>query len=270
VTSTTLKRFTEIKTVRLNKKRAIITAAASGMGRAGCEVFAREGATVFAIDIDQVRLDEVIKAVEANGGKAYGMTANLLDPDVCRNAVNEAAARMGGVDILWNHAGMPGQREIENLDLSGYAKAMDLNVRSGLVMSGAAIPYMRKQGGGSIVFTASTAGLVGASVSPIYSAAKFAVVGMGKSLALRYAAEKIRVNVLCPGPIETPMFPQFFDPNASKEAALEAQTKVLAAVPMARMGQAIEVAHAALWLASDEASFVTGVALPVDGGYTAR
>jgi NAD(P)-dependent dehydrogenase (short-subunit alcohol dehydrogenase family) len=256
--------------MRLKNKRAIITAAASGMGRAGCEVFAREGATVFAVDMDEARLNDVVKSLEAAGGKAYGMVANLLDPDVCARVIEEAAARMGGIDVLWNHAGIPGLRDIENLDLGEYAKSMDLNIRTGLIMAGKAIPHMRKSGGGSIVFTASTAGLVGASVSPVYSAAKFAVVGMGKSLALRYALEKIRVNVVCPGPIETPMFPQFFDPNASKEAAAEAQARTLAAIPMARMGQAIEVANAALWLASDEASFVTGIALPVDGGYTAR
>lgn len=256
--------------MRLKNKLAIITAAASGMGRAGCEVFAREGATVFAIDIDQKRLDEVVAGVEKSGGKAYGMVADLLDPEVCRRAVGEAAERMGGIDIVWNHAGIPGLRDIENLDLVEYARAMDLNIRTGLVMTGVAIPHIRKRGGGSVVFTASTAGLVGASVSPVYSAAKFGVVGMAKSLALRYATENIRVNVVCPGPIETPMFPQFFDPNASKEVAAEAQTKVLAAIPMARMGQAVEVANAALWLASDEASFVTGVALPVDGGFTAR
>ena len=256
--------------MRLNGKLAIVTAAASGMGRAGCEVFAREGATVFAIDIDQGRLNEVVAAVEKAGGKAFGKVADLLDPEVCRQAVDEAAERMGGLDILWNHAGIPGLRDVENLDLVEYARTMDLNIRTGLLMTGAAIPHMRKRGGGAVVFTASTAGLVGASVSPIYSAAKFGVVGMGKSLALRYASEKIRVNVVCPGPIETPMFPQFFDPNASKEAAADAQAKVIAAIPLARMGQAVEVANAALWLASDEASFVTGVALPVDGGFTAR
>ena len=256
--------------MRLKNKLAIITAAASGMGRAGCEVFAREGATVFAIDIDQGRLNEVVAGVETAGGKAYGRVADLLDPEVCRKVVDEAAAQMGGLDILWNHAGIPGLRDVENLDLVEYARTMDLNIRTGLLMTGAAIPHMRKRGGGSVVFTASTAGLVGASVSPIYSAAKFGVVGMGKSLALRYASEKIRVNVVCPGPIETPMFPQFFDPNASKEAAADAQAKVIAAIPLARMGQAVEVANAALWLASDEASFVTGVALPVDGGFTAR
>ena len=256
--------------MRLRNKLAVITAAASGMGRAGCEVFAREGATVFAIDIDQKRLDEVVAGVEKAGGKAFGLVADLLDPAVCRDAIAEAAARMGGIDVIWNHAGIPGLRDVENLDLVEYARSMDLNIRTGLVMTGAAIPHMRQRGGGSVIFTASTAGLVGASVSPVYSAAKFGVVGMGKSLALRYATEKIRVNVVCPGPIETPMFPQFFDPKASKEVAAEAQAKTLAAIPLGRMGQAIEVAHAALWLASDESSFVTGITLPVDGGFTAR
>ena len=256
--------------MRLKNKLALITAAASGMGRAGCEVFAREGATVFAVDIDEARLKEVVGAVEAAGGKAFGLVANLLDPQTCRGVVAEAVAKLGGLDIVWNHAGVPGLRDVENLDLDEYAKSMDLNVRTSLVISGAAIPHLRQRGGGSVVFTASTAGLVGASVSPVYSAAKFAVVGMAKSLALRYATEKMRFNVVCPGPIETPMFPQFFDPNASKEAAAEAQARTIAAIPMARMGQAIEVANAAAWLASDEASFVTGIAMPVDGGWTAH
>jgi NAD(P)-dependent dehydrogenase (short-subunit alcohol dehydrogenase family) len=256
--------------MRLKNKLAVVTAAASGMGRAGCEVFAREGATVFAIDIDQARLNEVVSSIEKAGGRAYGMVADLLDPAVCKSAIDEAAARLGGIDILWNHAGIPGLRDIENLDLVEYARAMDLNIRTGLVMTGAAIAHLRKRGGGSVIFTASTAGLVGASVSPVYSAAKFGVVGMSKSLALRYATEKIRVNTICPGPIETPMFPQFFDPKASKEAAAQAQAAVIAGIPMARKGQAIEVAHAALFFACDESSFVTGTALPVDGGFTAR
>ena len=256
--------------MRLTNKLALITAAASGMGAAGVELFTREGATVFAVDMNEKNLNDVIGKVEKAGGKAYGMVADLLDPDICKKVVAEAAAKLGGLDIVWNHAGIPGLRDVEDLDLVGYAKTMDLNIRTGLVITGAAIPHMRKRGGGSIVFTASTAGLVGASVSPIYSAAKFGVVGMGKPLALRYAEEKIRVNVVCPGPIETPMFPGFFDPNASKEVAAAAQAKVVGAIPLARMGQAIAVAHAALWLASDDASFVTGAALPVDGGFTAR
>ncbi|MGI4815062.1 MAG: SDR family NAD(P)-dependent oxidoreductase [Janthinobacterium lividum] len=255
--------------MRLNNKRALITAAASGMGRAGCELFAREGASVVAVDINEERLNEVVEGIKAAGGKATGIVANLLDAKECHRIVEEAVKRMGGLDILWNHAGMPGLRNVEDLDLTEYANTMDLNIRSGLLSIGAAIPHFRKAGGGSALFTASVAGLKGASVSPTYSAGKFAVVGMTRSLAIRYAAEKIRVNVICPGPIETPMFPQFFDPKASAEQAAQAQAKTRAAVPMGRLGRAEEVAHAALWLASDDASFVTGIALPVDGGFTA-
>lgn len=256
--------------MRLAKKRAIVTAAASGMGQAGCEVFAREGATVVAIDIDAQRLQAVVDGIRAKGGQAHGIVADLRETDACRSTIEEAARLAGGIDVLWAHAGMPGLREVENLDMPAYEEAMNLNVRSGLLAAGAALPHMRKAGGGSILFTASTAGLVGASVSPVYSTAKFAVVGMTKSLALRCAADRIRVNAICPGPIDTPMFPKFFDPNASAEMAAKSQAAVLAAIPLGRIGQPLEVAHAALWLASDEASFVTGVALPVDGGYTAR
>jgi NAD(P)-dependent dehydrogenase (short-subunit alcohol dehydrogenase family) len=240
------------------------------MGRAGCEAYAREGASVVAIDVDEARLKEVVDAINAAGGKAFGITADLLDAQACKRCIHEAAEWLGGIDILWNHAGMPGVRALEDIDLADYERAMNLNVRSGMLATGAAIPYLRKQGGGSVIFTSSTAGLVGASVSPVYSAAKFAVVGLVKSLALRYAPDNIRVNAICPGPIETPMFPQFFDPNAGAEAAAKSQAAVIAAIPLGRLGRAEEVAGAALWLASSESTFVTGVALPVDGGFTAR
>lgn len=256
--------------MRLANKKTIVTAAASGMGKAGCEAFAREGATVVAIDIDAERLNHLVDEIRSRGGLAHGIVADLRDAQACRSSMEDAARLMDGIDVVWAHAGMPGLREVENLDLAAYEEAMNLNVRSGLLAAGAAIPHMRQAGGGSIIFTASTAGLVGASVSPVYSTAKFAVVGMTKSLALRCAADRIRVNVICPGPIDTPMFPKFFDPNASAEMAAKSQAAVLSAIPLGRMGLPHEVANAALWLASDEASFVTGVALPVDGGYTAR
>jgi NAD(P)-dependent dehydrogenase (short-subunit alcohol dehydrogenase family) len=256
--------------MRLKNKRVIITAAGSGMGRAGCELFAREGASVVAVDIDAARVQEVAQTITAAGGQCTALVADLLDPDACRHFIGEAVERLSGLDVLWNHAGMPGLREVENLDLDGYAKAMDLNVRSAMLATGAAIAHLRRAGGGSVVFTASVAGLVGASVSPVYSAAKSAVVGMAKSFALRYAGERIRFNAVCPGQVETPMLAQFYDPNASAEEAAAAQARTLGAIPLGRVAQPAEIAHAALWLASDDASYVTGVALPVDGGYTAR
>jgi NAD(P)-dependent dehydrogenase (short-subunit alcohol dehydrogenase family) len=141
--------------MRLKDKRVVITAAASGMGRAGCEIFAREGATVFAVDIDETRLNEVVAAIKKTGAEAYGLVVDLLNPDTCRRVVDDAALRMGGLDIIWNHASIPGLREVEHLDLAAYARTMDMNVRTGLVMTSAAIPHLRQRGGGSVVFTAS-------------------------------------------------------------------------------------------------------------------
>ena len=256
--------------MRLKNKRVVITAAASGMGRAGCHLFAREGATVVAVDIDQARLDETVAAVTAEGGRISAIRADLLGTSDCSGWINEAADRMGGLDVLWNHAGMAGSSEVENLSEEEYARCMDLNVRSAFRATGAAIAHLRRAGGGSIIYTASIAGLVGATVSPLYSTAKFAVVGMAKSFALRLAADKIRVNAICPGLVETPMLPLFFGPNANPEQAQAAQARTLAAVPLGRLARPEEIAHAALWLASEDASFVTGIALPVDGGFTAR
>lgn len=256
--------------MNLAGKRVVITAAASGMGRAGVERFAREGAHVVAVDINQQALDAMIEGLPACAGKVTGLTADLLDVDQCKSFVNEAAARLGGLDVLWNHAGMPGRSAYEDdFDVAEYGRSMDLNVRAGITATSAAIRHLRAAGGGAILFTSSISGLKGAMVSPVYSTAKFAVIGMTRSLALRYAKENIRVNVLCPGPIETPMLPQFMDPAADPERAKELEAKVRAGVPMGRVGRPEEVAAAAVWLASDEASFITGVFLPVDGGVAA-
>lgn len=255
--------------MRFKNKRVLVTAAASGMGRAGCELFAREGGQVVAVDIDHVRLADLVGTINANGGKAHAIHADLMKADECQRIVHEAAARMGGLDVFWSHAGMPGYAGIEEYDAEGYDRAMDLNVRSSFVAAGVAIPYMRQAGSGSIVFTASVAGLVGFRVSPLYSAAKFGVVGMAKALALRYAPENIRVNVVCPGATDTPMLPQFFGPMTDPKAAAEAQALAKTRIPLGRYAEPEEVARAAAFLASDEASFITGVALPVDGGFTA-
>ncbi len=254
--------------MRLEGKLAIVTAAASGMGRAGVERFVREGAKVAAIDISSEALDALVADFGAD--KVTGITADLLTPEGAKDSIEQAVAWLGGADILWAHAGMPGPASVENLDMDAYRKAIDLNITSAALGAGQVAQHMRKRGGGSIIFTSSVSGLVGSMMSPIYSAAKWGVVGLTKSLALALAGDKIRVNVVCPGLADTPMKIGFTGRSGDPAEAAANEAKLIANVPMGRLVQAGEIADAALWLASDEASFVTGVALPVDGGFTAR
>jgi NAD(P)-dependent dehydrogenase (short-subunit alcohol dehydrogenase family) len=254
--------------MRLKNKLAIVTAAASGMGRAGVERFVRVGAKVAAIDISAEALDSVVQ--EFGADKVTAIRADLLDPEQATGSIDKAVEWLGGADILWAHAGMPGPASIEDLDLDAYRKAIDLNITSATLGAGRVARYMRQRGGGSIIFTASVSGLVGSMMSPIYSAAKWGVVGLTKSLSLALAADKIRVNVVCPGLADTPMKAGFTGRNGDPAEAAANEAKLIANVPMGRLVQAGEIADAALFLASDEASFVTGVALPVDGGFTAR
>jgi len=254
--------------VRLDKKRAVITAAASGMGREGVARFLREGARVAAIDISGDGLASLV--AEFGSDRLTPIIADLSTPEGARESIDSAADALGGMDILWAHAGMPGPASVENLDLVAYRKAIDLNVTSAALGAGQAAPHMRRSGGGAIVFTASVSGLVGSMTSPIYSAAKWAVVGLTKSLSLALASENIRVNVVCPGLADTPMKARFTGCSGDPAETAAIEAKILSAVPLGRLVKPGEVADAVLWLVSDEASFVTGVALPVDGGFTAR
>ncbi|MCW4456371.1 SDR family oxidoreductase [Flavobacterium sp. MXW15] len=257
--------------MRLHNKLAVVTAAASGMGREGVLRFAREGARVAAIDIDGDALRALADEVAGRGHAPLEIiVADLSQAEQARDSIHQAAARLGGIDILWAHAGIPGPATVEGMDLDAYRRAIDLNVTSAVLAAGEVARHMRARGGGSLIFTASVSGLVGSMMSPVYSAAKFAVVGFAKSAAQRFAADGIRVNVVCPGLTETPMKQGFVGRSGDPEETAANERRLLAAIPMARFGLAHEVADAALWLASDEASYVTGVALPVDGGYTCR
>lgn len=256
--------------MRLAGKLAVITAAASGMGKAGVELFLREGAKVVAVDVNADALRQLSEEAKARGQSVETLQADLSQQDVMRSSVHEAAARLGGIDVMWAHAGIPGPAGIEDLDLAAYNRAMALNVDSAALAAGEVIKHLRKRGGGSLIFTASVSGLVGSMFSPVYSAAKFAVVGLTKSLAQTFAPDKVRVNVICPGLTDTPMAFNFTSRSGDPAEAAANEKKLLAAVPLGRLCRPDEIAHAALWLASDDASFVTGVALPVDGGFTAR
>jgi NAD(P)-dependent dehydrogenase (short-subunit alcohol dehydrogenase family) len=260
--------------MRLTGKIGIVTAAASGMGRAGALRFAREGAKVAVVDVDASGVQRVVSEITAAGGTARGIVADLTKDDDSRRIVWDTVSQFKGLDFVWNHVGHPGPAAVEGVDMQAVDVAITLNLRTILLTTEAAIPEIRARGGGSLLFTASTAGLVGSGFSPVYSMCKFGVVGFVKSLALRVARDGIRVNAVCPGPIDTPMLRVFVArPDQKSTVGVDPEALVRqrahGSVPLGRTGRPEEVANAALFLLSDEASFITGAALPVDGGVTA-
>lgn len=259
--------------MRLPNKIGIVTAAGSGMGRAGAVRFAKEGASVAVVDLNADAANAVVKEITDAGGKAIALSGDLTDDNFARDIVNQTVRAFGGLDFVWNHVGHPGPAAIEGLDWTDYDLAMNLNVRTVMVTTIAALPEMRARGGGSLLYTASTSGLTGSQFSPVYNIAKFGIVGLVHGLSKRYAKEKIRVNAVCPGPVDTPMLRVFVArPDSQMPAGETPETLVQkrgGQVPMGRPARPDEIANAALFLISDEASYVTGVALPVDGGATA-
>jgi NAD(P)-dependent dehydrogenase (short-subunit alcohol dehydrogenase family) len=256
--------------MRIDGKCAIVTGAGSGMGREGALLFARSGARVVAVDVDEESLASLVTEIRGDGGEAYGLALDLSRLECARRLVPESARLVGAVDILWSHAGMNGPTEIEAIDMELYERTLRLNLTAAVIAAGAAAGEMRTRGGGSIVLTSSVAGLVGSIQSAVYSMTKFGLVGLAKSLALRFAKDGIRVNAICPGPIDSPMLQDLVSGRSGAPNGKHIGEALLASIPMGRFGQPREVAQAALWLASDMSSFVTGVALAVDGGLTAR
>jgi NAD(P)-dependent dehydrogenase (short-subunit alcohol dehydrogenase family) len=259
--------------MRLQNKSGIITAAGSGMGRAGALRFAREGAKVAVVDINRAAAEGVVRDIKEAGGQAIALVGDLRDEQFQRGLVRSAADAFGKLDFVWNHCGHPGPAAVDNLGMVDYDLAMDLNLRVSLVITIEAIPHLRNGGGGSVLFTASPSGLVGSPYSPVYSAAKFGLIGMSRSLTKRYGKEKLRFNVICPGTTDTPMIRAFMkrpdDPAVQHLDAEELVAKRAGINPLGRIGKPEEIANAALFLISDEASFVTGAVLAVDGGVTA-
>jgi NAD(P)-dependent dehydrogenase (short-subunit alcohol dehydrogenase family) len=254
-------------------KIAIVTAAASGTGRAGALLLAAEGVSVSVVDQNEAGAQAVAEQISKAGGRALAIGGDLRDDAMARDIVAATANEFGGLDLLWNHLGVPGPSAIEDLEMAGWELTIDLNLRSQLLTTIAALPHMKARGGGSILFTSSTSGLSGSPWSPTYSAAKAGVIGLARSLAKRYASQGIRVNAICPGPIDTPMLRVFVnrpDQPGSEEADVDALVKKAAALtPMGRAARPEEIAQAAVFLLSDKASFITGIAMPVDGGMLA-
>jgi NAD(P)-dependent dehydrogenase (short-subunit alcohol dehydrogenase family) len=257
--------------MRLENRVAVITAAGSGMGRAAARLFASEGATVYVADIDEVAAHETVEQILQAGHSATAVGCDVSDNAALEHLFGLVEEQHGVLHVLYNHAGIPGAGGLDITE-EQFQLSIDVNVKSAFFATGLAVPLLKRaEGKASIIYTASTSGLVGSPLSPLYSLTKGAVVLLMKGVALRYAKEGIRANAICPGPTASPMLAQFFGraPNASgTDDVIDAFLET--AVPMGRAADPAEIAGAAIWLASDESSYVTGVALPVDGGYLAR
>lgn len=255
---------------RLEEKVVVITAAGSGMGRASARLMAREGAKVVVADINPAAGQETVGLIKDSGGEATFVQVDVTRIPDLQKMIKTAVDTYGKLNVLYNHAGTPGPTGIEAIEEAQWDREIAINLKSGFFGTKFAIPEMRKAGGGSVIFTASTSGLVGSFYSPVYSATKGGLVIMAKALALSLARDNIRVNVICPGPINTPMLPQFMFRDGSVHTPEETVKVAISNVPLRRVAEPEEIAWAAVFLASDESSYITGVALPVDGGYTAR
>jgi NAD(P)-dependent dehydrogenase (short-subunit alcohol dehydrogenase family) len=252
-------------TGRLDGKIALITGAGSGMGRAAAELFAGEGARVVVSDIDETAGNTAVDAVRAAGGDATFVRANVADWSDCQAMVATAVDTYGGLHVLYNNAGIFPDDDGGVLDTpqETWRRVMAINLEGVWLGCKAAIPTMLESGGGAIVNVASFVALMGAATAQIaYTASKGGVLSMTRELAVEYARQGIRANALCPGPIETPLLQELLSDPARR-------ARRMVHIPMGRLGRAEELAKAALFLASDDASFMTGAALVVDGGITA-
>ena len=256
---------------RLNGKAAFITGGASGFGRAAALRFAREGAKVGLLDVAEEGGYATARAVEQAGGEALFVPADVRDEPAVRAAIDAAADRFGRLDILFNNAGRPSphrQTPVEDVPAEDWDGILDINLKGMFHAAKAAVPHMRRAGGGAIVNTASFAGLV-AIGAVSYAASKGGLIAFTRTLASQLAPAGIRVNAVAPG--YTNIFTAEGDAARRSEEDRRRQTANMAAqIPLGRVGTADDIVNAVLYLASDEASFITGHVLVVDGGYTAR
>ena len=243
---------------------ALVTGAGAGMGLVTAQEFARAGAAVALVDLNAENVEREAAVLTAQGCQAIGIGCDVTDEEQVAAAVAATVATFGRLDMAFNNAGImnaPVDAAEETVD--AFEQITDVNLRGVWAATKHELTVMREQGAGAIVNCSSLGGLVGGPGRASYHASKHAVIGFTKSVAIEYGPQNIRVNAVCPGTIETPMVDRM-----TSNGELDAESAT-AAAPMNRFGRSEEIAAAVLWLCSDAASYVTGVALPVDGGYVA-
>jgi len=249
---------------RLDGKVAVITGAGGGMGREAAQVFAQEGARICAADVQRTAAEETVAL--CLDGSSFAFEVDVADEGQVEAVMRETAQRFGGIDVLYNNAGISPDDDASVLETSvdAWDRVQNVNARGVFLCCKHGIPYLRERGGGSVINVASFVAILGAATSQIsYTASKGAVLSMSRELAVQFARENIRVNALCPGPIETPLLLNIY---GSDPAALERRRVHW---PTGRLGRPREIVDAALFLASDESSFVSGATFVVDGALTA-
>lgn len=247
-------------------KVAIVTGASSGIGLHTVLAFVEKGASVVVADIDEQAGVEVVKNIEESGGQALFVKTDVSDGAQVRTLIDKTIERFGRLDYAVNNAGIGGESvPTAEVTQEGWQRVIDINLTGVWLCMKHQIQAMLDTGGGAIVNVASILGKVGFSNAPAYVSAKHGVVGLTKSAAMEYATQGVRINVVCPGFIYTPMLE-----NAGMAKGTEMYNYIASLHPMQRMGTPREVADMIVWTCSDEASFVTGTSLLVDGGYTAQ
>lgn len=246
---------------RLAGKVAIITGAASGIGLAAARRFVQEGARVVVVDLNESNVSQVVGELGAE--RTLGFVADVTNEERVAQLVATTVERFGKVDIYYNNAGIPmAATPVEDLDLATWQRIMGVNTTAIFLAAKAVVPQMKRQGGGSIIVTASTSGIRPRPGLSAYSASKGAAILLTKALAIELAPAHIRVNAICPVAANTPMLERFGF-GATREEAVQ---RFVASIPLGRLAEADDIALAAVYLASDEARSVTGITLEVDGG----
>ena len=251
--------------MRLQDKVAIITGAGLGMGREGALVFAREGAKIIVFDISEEAGKETVALVEKEGGQAIFVQGDVSDEADVKRAIDAGVAKFGKLDILYANAGVlwkDRDKSVVDTTVENWDRVQAINLRGPFLLTKHGIPHLKKAGGGSIILVGSISALAGFTMAQdSYTSAKSALLGLNKSLAVQFGPDNIRSNIIHPGMIDTPLQAPYLD-DAKKKAIGDS-------LPVKRLGVARDIANAALFLASDESSFMTGAEMVVDGGFIA-